>query len=60
MEERYPIYEKILEKQDKIITRMENLEVRTKEIQEGIKRNNYSNKIDKWNDKKIVRDTNEN
>lgn len=54
MEERYETYEKILEKQDELISKLEALDERTKNIEEGIVKSNYKNESNKWANKKMI------
>ena len=53
MEERYPTYEKILENQDQLITRLEKLEESNKKIQEGIKIQRYTDTKNNWSRKSV-------
>lgn len=53
---RFPVYEKILTQQATLMEKMESLEERTKNIEEGIKKKNFEGDVNAWYaKKKIVR-----
>lgn len=56
MSSRFPVYEKILTQQSKLFEKIEKLEEHTKNIEDGIKKKDFEDRNQIWDNKKIVRD----